>query len=78
MSAMSTVVVDVEGMTCQNCVRHVTEDVAQIPEVTGVEVDLRAGGTSAVTVTSQGAVEETALRAAVDKAGYTVTAVRPG
>ena len=59
----------VTGMTCGHCVAAVTEEVAEIPGVTAVDVDL--GQRSAVTVTSDAAASTTrAVRAAVDEAGY--------
>ena len=66
---MSTATYTVVGMTCGHCVSAVTEEVSQVPGVTGVEVDLASGG---VTVTSETPVEETAVRAAVEEAGYEV------
>jgi copper chaperone CopZ len=57
----------VTGMTCGHCVNAVQSEVSQIPGVTGVEVDLASG---AVTVTSEVALDEAAVRAAVDEAGY--------
>jgi len=73
---MSTTIVDVEGMTCGNCVKHVTEEISALDGVSAVDVDLNAGGVSAVTVTSATPVGQDALRAAVDEAGYSVTAIR--
>ena len=73
---MTTTVIDVEGMTCGNCVKHVTEELTELDGVSAVDVDLNAGGVSPVTVTSPAALDETALRAAVDEAGYTVAAIR--
>ena len=63
----STATYTVSGMTCSHCVSSVTEEVANIPGVTGVQVDL---GSGAVTITSETPVEETAVKAAVDEAGY--------
>ena len=63
----STATYTVSGMTCGHCVSSVTEEVANIPGVTGVQVDL---GSGAVTITSETPVEETAVKAAVDEAGY--------
>ena len=57
----------VTGMTCGHCVASVTEEVAEIDGVTDVAVDLASGG---VTVTSDQPLSETALRAAVEEAGY--------
>jgi copper chaperone CopZ len=57
----------VTGMTCEHCVRAVTEELSGLPGVAGVEVDL---GTGAVTVTSAVPLPDDAVRAAVDEAGY--------
>lgn len=59
----------VVGMTCGHCVNAVTAEVSQVPGVTGVDVDLASGG---LTVTSEAPVGETAIRAAVEEAGYEV------
>ena len=67
---MSTASYTVTGMTCGHCVASVTEEVSQIPGVTAVGVDLESGG---VTVTSEAPVDEAAVRAAVEEAGYEVT-----
>jgi copper chaperone len=66
---MSTATYTVTGMTCGHCVSAVTEEVSQVPGVTGVDVDLETGG---LTVTSDAPVDETAVRAAVEEAGYEV------
>ncbi len=57
----------VTGMTCGHCVGSVTEEVGQVPGVTGVEVDLASG---VVTVTAAGLVDGAAVAAAVEEAGY--------
>lgn len=62
----------VTGMTCGNCVKHVTEELTEVPGVENVTVALEVGGTSEVVVTSDAALDEAALRAAVDEAGYEV------
>ncbi len=64
---MSTATYTVTGMTCGHCVSSVTEEVSQVAGVTGVEVDLASG---AVTVTSETPVDDDAVRAAVEEAGY--------
>jgi copper chaperone len=66
---VSTSTYTVLGMTCGHCVNAVTEEVSSVPGVTGVEVDLASGG---LTVTSDAPVDETAVRAAVEEAGYEV------
>jgi copper chaperone len=59
----------VTGMTCGHCVASVTEEVSQVPGVTAVEVELASGG---LTVISEAPVDEAAVRAAVEEAGYEV------
>ncbi|WP_045740428.1 heavy-metal-associated domain-containing protein [Actinoplanes rectilineatus] len=60
----------VTGMTCSHCVNSVDAELRQIPGVTEVKVDLTSG---AVTVTSDAPLDETAVAAAVDEAGYELT-----
>ena len=60
----------VAGMTCSHCVASVTEEVGGLEGVTGVRVDLVAGGVSTVTVQSAGTLDERAIADAVDEAGY--------
>ena len=64
---MSSSTYTVTGMTCGHCVSAVTEEISQLPGVQAVDVDLASG---AVTVTSDAPVEEAAVRAAVEEAGY--------
>jgi copper chaperone len=60
----------VSGMTCAHCVASVREELAEVPGVESVEVDLVVGGASRVTVASRGPLEPSAVRAAIDEAGY--------
>lgn len=60
----------VTGMTCGHCVAAVTEEVSKLDRVTNVAVDLTSGQ---VTVTSDGPLDDAAVAAAVDEAGYAVT-----
>lgn len=62
----------VAGMTCGHCVDAVTRELDGLAGVDGVVVDLVAGGTSTVTVTSAGQVSDEVVTAAIDEAGYTV------
>jgi len=59
----------VAGMTCEHCVRSVTECLTALPGVTGVEVDLTSGR---VTVSSDRPVDDGSVRAAVIDSGYEV------
>ncbi|WP_326613389.1 heavy-metal-associated domain-containing protein [Streptomyces scopuliridis] len=58
----------VTGMTCGHCVASVTEEVAGVPGVNEVEVDL-PGGT--VLVRGQD-LDDAKVREAITEAGYTV------
>lgn len=61
----------VTGMTCEHCVRAVSDEVGEIPGVSDVAVEL--AGT--MTVTSEAPVDLALIEAAVAEAGdYTVTA----
>ena len=73
----STATYRVTGMTCDHCVRAVTDEMSAIPGVSDVEVDLVAGGTSEVRVVSEQPLAETAVREAVDEAGYELAGSTP-
>lgn len=70
---MSTAIYTVEGMTCEHCVRSVTEEVSEIDGVQGVQVDLSSGE---VTVDSRTPLSEDRVRAAIDEAGYVLAGVK--
>jgi copper chaperone len=55
----------VSGMTCNGCVKHVTSALREVPGVTAVEVDLAAGRAKVV-----GEAPVAALITAVTEAGY--------
>ncbi len=59
----------VVGMTCAHCVNAVTDELARVPGVTSVHVDLPTGR---VRVVSERPPDDGAVRAAVERAGYTV------
>jgi copper chaperone len=71
VSSMSESTYTVTGMSCDHCVRAVTGEVASLPGVTSVDVDLASGR---VTVTSDQPLDDEAVQAAVEEAGYEVTA----
>jgi copper chaperone CopZ len=56
-------------MTCDHCARAVRTEVGALDGVTDVDVDLDSG---AVRITAQQPVPTTALRDAVEEAGYTL------
>ncbi|MDQ3616147.1 MAG: heavy-metal-associated domain-containing protein [Actinomycetota bacterium] len=57
----------VSGMTCGHCVSAVSEEVAKIPGVVEVDVDLASGG---LDITSEAAVDDESVQEAVEEAGY--------
>lgn len=61
----------VEGMACQNCVRHVTEALESIDGVESAEASLES---KSATVTLSRDVDTVAIIAAVEKAGYKASA----
>lgn len=56
----------VAGMSCEHCVRAVTDEISAVVGVTGVEVDLHS---KAVVVRGEG-FDDKAVRAAIEEAGY--------
>ncbi|MFD8563588.1 heavy-metal-associated domain-containing protein [Streptosporangium canum] len=63
----------ISGMTCGHCVSSVSAEVESVGGVTGVQVDLATG---LVTVSGTGFSDEE-IRAAVDRAGYTLAGASP-
>ncbi len=70
---MTTSTYTVTGMTCGHCVAAVTEEISALAGVERVDVDLASG---AVTVTSEAPLDEVAVTAAVDEAGYALAGPR--
>lgn len=68
---MTSATYRVTGMTCDHCVRAVTEEVSKVDGVQDVAVDLASG---TVTVSSDSPLDEAAVKAAVDEAGYELVA----
>ncbi|GEO97283.1 heavy-metal-associated domain-containing protein [Kocuria turfanensis] len=64
---MTTTQFQVTGMTCGHCEMSVREEVQEVAGVTGVEVSHQSGR---LAVTSDQPVDEAAVIAAVEEAGY--------
>ncbi|HET6736630.1 heavy-metal-associated domain-containing protein [Mycobacterium sp.] len=64
---MSSMTVNVTGMTCGHCVTSVREEVENISGVTGVNVDLASGK---VTIDSEAPIQADAIKDAIEEAGY--------
>jgi copper chaperone len=60
----------VVGMTCGHCVQAVTSELTALSGVQDVAVELIPDGTSVVTVTSAAPLDDAAVKAALDEAGY--------
>lgn len=67
-----TATVQVSGMTCGHCASSVTAGISALDGVSGVDVDLRAGGVSTVTIRGTGPLDAVAVAEAVREAGYAV------
>ena len=63
----------VTGMTCGHCEVSIREEVGQIAGVEGIEVSARTGR---LVVTASETVEDAAVLAAVDEAGYSAVPAR--
>lgn len=64
---MNVRTITVSGMTCGHCVSSVKAEVSKIDGVSDVDVDLESGK---VTITSTADLDDAAVHAAVDEAGY--------
>lgn len=69
---MSTIELNVQGMSCGSCVKHVTEALQELAGVDGVEVDLQSGR-----VRVAGNPDSAVLLAALDDAGYPAQLAEP-
>jgi copper chaperone CopZ len=59
--------ISVTGMTCQNCVRHVSQALSALPGVRSVDVDLASG---AARLDTERQIPRDELSASLDEAGY--------
>ena len=64
--------IHVEGMGCQNCVKHVKEALEGLDGVSSAEVSLESN--TALITTSKDVADE-AIRSAIDEAGYDVAKI---
>ena len=69
-SALTSVEIGVDGMTCSHCVASVREELSELEGVESVDVILKNGGTSRVTIHSSAPLPTTSVRAAIEDAGY--------
>ena len=62
-----TAVYKVSGMSCGHCEGSVSSELSELPGVSSVKA---VASTGEVTVVSEAALDEAAVRAAVDEAGF--------
>lgn len=62
----------VTGLTCGSCASRVSTAVGSLDSVTGVQLDLVAGGTSTLRVNSDTTLRDAEVVSAVERAGYHV------
>lgn len=63
---------NVDGMTCEHCVRAVTDELTALDGVDEVSVALKPGATSRVVVRGTAPLSVDDARRAVEEAGYTL------
>jgi copper chaperone len=68
---MEKITLKVEGMSCEHCVKAVTNAVSALPGLAGVSVDLKGGTVSFSYESAQTPLET--VKAAIVDAGYEVT-----
>jgi copper chaperone CopZ len=59
----------VNGLTCQHCVRAVTEELIALDPVADVDITLVPGGTSIVEVDASAPLTEAEVSSALEEAG---------
>jgi copper chaperone CopZ len=60
-----TIIFDIKGMTCDNCVQHVTKAVREVAGVRTVKVELASN-----TANVEGDFDEQKIIAAIEEEGY--------
>ena len=65
-------IIHVEGMGCQNCVKHVKEALEALDGVTSADVSLEKNN---AVVTLSKDVSDEVIKSAIDEAGYDVSKI---
>ncbi|MBF0237868.1 MAG: heavy-metal-associated domain-containing protein [SAR324 cluster bacterium] len=60
---------NIKGMTCHNCVRHVREALEELPGLQVVDIDLKTGQ---AVIEAEQQVSTELLSEAIEEAGYTL------
>ncbi len=69
---MKTLILNIEGMSCENCVKHVREALEDLKGVSSVEVNLSQ---NQARVETGDVFDESGLGVAIDDAGYELTGI---
>lgn len=64
--------ISIEGMSCNHCVNHVKEALSELNGVTSVNVDL-ASKSAVIEAVSD--IDDNAIKAAIEDAGYDVSGI---
>ena len=64
---LKKVIVNVDGMSCNNCAKHVNKALSEISGVKEVDVNLED---KQAEVSYEGNIEEEIFKSAIDEAGY--------
>ena len=67
---MTTTEYQVTGMTCGHCELSIREEVSEVAGVEDIQISAQTGR---LVVTGPGEIDDAAVLAAVDEAGYTAT-----
>ena len=68
---MAITTVKATGLTCNHCAMSGSEEVGEVPGVTGVNVDVVKDGVSTVTIEHEGTLNTQAVADAIVEAGFT-------
>lgn len=64
--------INIDGMSCSHCVKHVTEALEELKGVTSVNVSLEDKN---AVIEAENDIDDETLKAAVEDAGYDVTSI---
>ena len=67
---MDTITLKVDGMTCGNCVKHITEAFEALDEIAEVMVTLDTEATSEVFLTLNDEITDAKIAEIIDDEGY--------
>lgn len=66
-------IVEVEGMRCENCAKHVTNALKEIKQVKDVKVNLEE---KTVSITSSETIDESLIKEKIESQGYSFIGVK--